>query len=318
MHYIQAPRYEDSAFEIGYQEEAGIKTYSRERKEKKDIYKIQGKAISGAKYNANIPYRTVFVSPFDMNLFYFAPSIRRDMLDSILERAFGQFRSVRREYENIVRQRNALLKKIREGEAERSNLSYWNALFVEKAHIYHLYRMKWRDFVDEYIEYIQSYLPKYSITHTYTCKIEEKCREYGLSVEESLTRYLDENRERDIITGHTHIGPHLDDFSFLIGTNADEIATENALFLSRGENKMLLLALKQIEILFLKKQVHLPIILLFDDVFAELDLQYAEKLIQSFEADQVIMTSQRSLPEGRNWENFSCIHLDSAYHAENS
>lgn len=227
----------------------------------------------------NLPYRTVFVSPFDMNLFYFAPSMRRDMLDSILERAFGQFRSVRREYENIVRQRNALLKKIREGEAQRSDLSYWNTLFVEKAHIYHLYRMKWRDFVDENMEQITAYLPKYSITHTYVSKIEGKCQEYGLSIEETLLRYLEENKERDIITGHTHIGPHLDDFSFLIGTNVDEMAIESALFLSRGENKMLLLALKQIEILFLKKQVHLPIVLLFDDVFAELDLQYAEKLI---------------------------------------
>jgi recombinational DNA repair ATPase RecF len=49
-----------------------------------------------------------------MNLLYFAPSIRRDYIDSILDRTFSQFRMVKREYEGVMRQRNALLKKIRE------------------------------------------------------------------------------------------------------------------------------------------------------------------------------------------------------------
>lgn len=65
-----------------------------------------------------LSYRTVFLSPFDMNLFYFAPSARRDFIDGILTRAFGQFRSVKRKYDEILAQRNALLKKIREGVAK--------------------------------------------------------------------------------------------------------------------------------------------------------------------------------------------------------
>lgn len=76
-----------------------------------------------------------------------------------------------------------------------------------------------------------------------------------------------------------------------------ERETSSAFYLSRGENKVLLLALKQIEILFLRKYVNLPIILLFDDIFAELDQGYAERVIDLFEADQVILTSQRPLPE---------------------
>lgn len=230
-----------------------------------------------------------------MNLFYFAPGIRRDMLDNILERAFGQFRKVRREYEAILRQRNALLKKIREGEATKKDLSYWNTLFVEKAHTYHLYRMKWVDFVEEHLSSIREYLPKYGITHTYSSRISDQKGEYALSIEETLMRYIDEHLDRDILTGHTHIGPHLDDFGFMINTGSEPI--ECSLYLSRGENKVLLLALKQIEILFLRKHLNLPIILLFDDLFAELDIRHAEMLIQTFEAEQVIMTTQRPLPD---------------------
>lgn len=33
---------------------------------------------------------------------------------------------------------------------------------------------------------------------------------------EIITEYLMENRKRDIITGHTHIGPHRDDWGFQV------------------------------------------------------------------------------------------------------
>jgi DNA replication and repair protein RecF len=68
------------------------------------------------------------------------------------------------------------------------------------------------------------------------------------------------------------------------------------MLLSRGETKVLLLALKQIEVLFLKKHLNLPIVLLFDDVFAELDSLHAERVIELFDVDQVIVTTQRPLP----------------------
>jgi recombinational DNA repair ATPase RecF len=70
--------------------------------------------ISGKKYEESLSFKTVFIGPFDMNLLYFAPALRRDYMDNILERAFSQFRIVKRDYEGIMRQRNALLKKIRE------------------------------------------------------------------------------------------------------------------------------------------------------------------------------------------------------------
>jgi DNA replication and repair protein RecF len=66
-----------------------------------------------------LPWRTVYISPFDMNLLYFAPSIRRDTMDTVLSRVYGQFSTVKREYDMVMRQRNALLKKIRDGESLR-------------------------------------------------------------------------------------------------------------------------------------------------------------------------------------------------------
>ena len=94
---------------------------------------IQGKKVSGVKYREELPFRSVLVSPFDMNLLYFAPSWRRDYMDSVLSRIFAQFSKVRRDYDITMRERNALLKKIREGEAKREDLDYWDKSFCEKA-----------------------------------------------------------------------------------------------------------------------------------------------------------------------------------------
>jgi DNA replication and repair protein RecF len=328
LHTFHAPREDAYSMEAVYLDDIGPKSYRYERQAWRDLYSIQSAKVSGLKYRESLPYRTVFLSPFDMNLFYFAPSMRRDYVDSILARTFAQFTKVRRDYETTMRQRNALLKKIRDGEAERKDLDYWDRTFAEKVNLYMMYREKWIDFVSSSQEPLRDFLPRYEIRFSYESKL--------LGVEEKdkfIKTYLLEHRERDILTGHTHIGPHLDDFSFkIIGQRQQEAGLprhtsqkqiyssqwqeqegdnriDATMMLSRGEMKMLLLALKQIEILFLEKSLDLPIILLFDDLFAELDFPHAERVISTFDVDQVIVTTQRPLPKWEKWDDFACINL---------
>lgn len=303
--YLQSPRDDGSFFEIQFASEVWEKSFSLGRESWKDIHKIQWVKSTGKKYKEQLPFRTVFVSPFDMNLFYFAPSIRREYIDSILARTFAQFTQVRRKYELIMRQRNALLKKIREGEAQRSDLDFWDNAFAEIATTYNLYRKKWRNFVEEHTELIRSFLPTYDLRFFYDSRLDEY---EWVDRDERLKTYFQENREANILTGHTHIWPHLDDFSFLITKSWEE--KQGNLYLSRGENKTLLLALKHIEILFIKKYLDIPIILLFDDIFAELDEAHADSIIAQFWGNQVIITSQRNLPINEKWKNFSCINLE--------
>ncbi len=308
LQYLQAPWKENSNLEITYHTPIGPKVFSRTRQDGKDIYRIQGKAISGTKYRESLPYRTLFVSPFDMNLLYFAPSARREYIDSILLRAFPTFSKVRREFTEAMRQRNSLLKHIREGQVEKKELNFWDQCFTEKAFLYHQYRKKWYTFIQENSEHIHTFLPEYQIQFLYESKIDVECPD-----EPSIRAYLVEKRERDILTGHTHIGPHLDDFSFSVAHDGDTI--ESALFLSRGENKTLLLGLKYLELLFLERISGLPVILLFDDIFAELDEAHAKSIIGHFDAQQVIITSQRPLPKNENWAHFSCININPEYHS---
>lgn len=76
-----------------------MKSFSLARSDEKDTYMIQNKKISGIKYKESLPYRTVFISPFDMNLLYFSPGVRRDYIDNILSRTYAQFSKVKRDYE---------------------------------------------------------------------------------------------------------------------------------------------------------------------------------------------------------------------------
>jgi hypothetical protein len=57
------------------------KSYRLLQDESRSIFAIQGVKTTKPKYMATLPWRTVHISPFDMNLLYFAPSLRRDAMD---------------------------------------------------------------------------------------------------------------------------------------------------------------------------------------------------------------------------------------------
>lgn len=295
---------EDEAFFSGkWKTESGEKSFTLYRENKTDRSTIQWEKVTKTKYRSTLPFKTVFVSPFDMNLLYFAPSMRRDYVDSILARAYEQFPRLKRDYEMAMRQRNALLKNIRDGKAKREDLDFWDKKFASLAETYLLYRKKYVTYVQQSAELLGNFLPNYSPTF-------DTISSTSLMTDVSLwiTEYLRENRERDILTGHTHIGPHRDDFVILVeDTHGNPIESQK--YLSRWEIKLLLLSLKLIEVAFLQDGCDTPIILLIDDIFAELDEANILRFLKSLKTYQTILTSQKSLPNGEDWSEFTCINL---------
>lgn len=72
---------------------------------------------------------------------------------------------------------------------------------------------------------------------------------------------------------------------------------------------MLLLGLKVIESDFVAKQTQKSVILLVDDIFAELDENNIILFLNIIIQHQIILTSQKPLPEAINSEKFTCINL---------
>jgi recombinational DNA repair ATPase RecF len=111
---------------------------------------------------AALPWRTVHISPFDMNLLYFAPAMRRDYIDLILSRTYAQFPGVKKDYDLAMRQRNAMLKNIRDGCSRREDLDFWDQKFAEIADSYGLYRARYRDYVIENMSRFPTFFAKYA------------------------------------------------------------------------------------------------------------------------------------------------------------
>jgi DNA replication and repair protein RecF len=205
-------------------------TVSLNRSPAKIAFRIQGEVTTRAKYLQKHGLRAMLFTPIEMNMLYLGPALRRDFLDEILLLSHTEFLRVRRDYLAALRSRNALLKRIAEGKNPANDLDAWDMLFVQKARVYYTYRKK-------LIDTISSKLPEIApkvrqgleLSFQYSTKVpidqsEETIAQY-------MRAYLQSHREKDILIGHTCIGPHLDDFSFTI--ESSQARPQSSEYLSR-------------------------------------------------------------------------------------
>ncbi|MBN1350691.1 DNA replication and repair protein RecF, partial [candidate division KSB1 bacterium] len=99
-------------------------------------------------------------------------------------------------------------------------------------------------------------------------------------------------RKLEYRRGVSLVGPHRDDFSFSINEN------ELRRFGSRGQHKTVLIASKLSEYSYLKiKNEETPIIL-FDDLFSDLDSMRISKIIEKLDhVGQVFITTTRAVED---------------------
>ena len=179
-------------------------------------------------------------------------------------------------YNKIVNQRNTLLKDMYFNPQLRETLNIWDMQLVSYGSKI-IERRKL--FVDQLNEIIYDIHKKLSggkeeirIVYEPDVKIEEFEKELSL------------NQDRDIKAKMTTVGPHRDDFSFMI---AD---TDIRKFGSQGQQRTAALSLKLSEIEIVKKITKDTPILLLDDVLSELDSNRQNYLLNSIGDIQTIIT----------------------------
>lgn len=273
----------------------------------KNLYKtnllINSSSFSRQKFLNNLWVTALFFSPQDINIMYLGPSLRREFLDETMLLSFPNFSKVKSNYAKILKNRNKLLKDISLGKSQTSDLKFWDEAFCKISVEFYSYRLKFIDFVIEHISSISSILEnKYLIEFNYETKVD-----LG-NISGSISAYLAKNQQRDILLGHTYIGPHLDDFYFKVQTLDSTHKSEE--FLSRWENKSLLLWLKFLQIEFLEKIWEKKVILLLDDVFSELDDKHISLILEKCENYQTFITAQNIPNFTLNIPNFKKIILN--------
>lgn len=92
-------------------------------------------------------------------------------------------------------------------------------------------------------------------------------------------------REKEILYGQTMVGPHRDDIQFLLN------GLDARVFASQGQQRTLVLSLKLAELEFIRGETGEYPVILFDDVFSELDQTRRRQLMDIFnKKTQVFIT----------------------------
>jgi DNA replication and repair protein RecF len=226
----------------------------------------------------------VLFEPSDLNLLYGSPARRRDYIDRLSGSLDPKYATNLRRYDRVLKQRNNLLK----NGATHDNLFIWDMQLADQAAniITDRRRLVWQINKNLTAEYQKIAGSKVKITLEYDFYSDDQT-----ATRQKILGELHNNYQRDVTTGHTSIGPHQHDLTFLLGGKPAAATT------SRGENRSIILALKNIEY-ELKKDDN-PLILL-DDILSEFDEKHQTNLLNNFGISQTIITSVKAPGTAKN------------------
>ncbi len=225
----------------------------------------------------------VFFSPDEMKLIKESPQERRRFSDISLSQQNKKYLFSLSKYNNILAQRNKLLKESRDIKALPEMLYGWDVQLAE----YGAYIIAKRY---EFVEKIQVFAKK--IHSEITDEKEDLELEYESNVERGETDKMKEiffqklraNLEKDMNLLYTSFGSHRDDIA--ININGIDVRKYG----SQGQQRTVALSLKLAEIYLFESEVGEKPVLLLDDVLSELDASRRQKLMELSSGLQTIIT----------------------------
>ena len=248
--------------------------------------KSKGIAIDGQKIKkaADLVGRlnVVFFSPEDLAIIKNGPAERRRFMDLELCQLDQSYLYNLTRYNKIIVQRNKMLKDLYDHPEYKVVLDVQDKQLVEYGAKVISIREKFISDLNEIIGPIHSKLTggKEHLSIYYEPNVTAQ------ELEEKLHR----SRERDMFLKQTSIGPHKDDFSFIVvGENSDE-GIDIRKFGSQGQQRTASLSLKLSEIEIVKKSKNENPVLLLDDVLSELDSNRQNYLLNTIGDIQTIIT----------------------------
>lgn len=218
----------------------------------------------------------VFFSPEDLSIIKNGPSERRRFVDMELCQIDKYYLYDLNQYVKILNQRNKLLKDCYMNRDLESSLSVWDMQLVTYGKKIIKRREEFVSQLNEIIESIHKSLSgeKENIKIVY---------EPDSSFDEFENKLMS-SKDKDMRMKSTTVGPHRDDFCFLI--NGIDIRKYG----SQGQQRTAALSLKLSEIEIMKKVTGDNPVLLLDDVLSELDSNRQNYLLNSIGDIQTIIT----------------------------
>lgn len=242
--------------------------------------KSKGIAIDGQKIKKAAELlgllNVVFFSPEDLSIIKNGPAERRRFVDMELCQLDSFYLYNLNHYNKIVNQRNKLLKDMYFNPELRETLNIWDSQLVS-------FGSKIIERRELFVKQLNEII--FEIHRKLSGNKEDLIIAYEPDVLiEDYERSLRVNQERDIKLKQTTVGPHRDDFSFMVGD------IDIRKFGSQGQQRTAALSLKLSEIELVKKMTKDNPVLLLDDVLSELDSNRQNYLLNSIGDIQTIIT----------------------------
>lgn len=216
---------------------------------------------------------SVLFSPLDMEIVVASPSLRRAFMDEALEQVDNQYRAALIEYSKALRQRNALLERARElGRRNEKQFEYWDKVLLENGSVITKKREEFIGFINLSEKEIFDFAALY---------------DKSIISKERLLQY----KEAEVGAGVTLVGPHRDDFSIHMYNDTRQTTHDVRHFGSRGQQRLVVLQLKLLELSFIKHGRKENPLLLLDDIFSELDSPHITHIFSLMQGQQTILTT---------------------------
>ncbi|HUD06379.1 MAG TPA: DNA replication and repair protein RecF [Candidatus Saccharimonadales bacterium] len=237
--------------------------------------------INNQPYKRLVLGKTIPIVLFEPNhllLLNGPPELRRNFIDAVLEQTKAGFKTLKLKYKRALRQRNSLLKR---GIITNNQLFPWNLrlselggqLVAERLNVTSVFS----DQISDNYKAISKTKDKISLRYHSGCNL--------ANYESDLLDKLEGSIQTDYERGFTSFGPHRDDLEISINNHP---GSETA---SRGEVRTIILSLKTTEAQIIESAREQKPILLFDDVFSELDGARRLSLVEFLSNNQSFVTT---------------------------
>ena len=246
----------------------------------------------------------VFFGPDELSLIKGSPEGRRRFLDDLVVELRPGRGSLRREWDRVLRQKNALLRSAPRGASgeTRKTLDVWDESLIKVgaaltgtrleclALLLPAARRRWEEVASEgrlNLSYQSAWLPQ---------EVGDQAVSSGKVGESELRRHLElaisQARPRELERGTALTGPQRDDIYVGVSSSQGRAVMDARTFGSQGEQRTAALALKAGEFDTLTEAMREQPILLLDDVLSEVDPLRRRWLGEAVAGmDQTIVTS---------------------------
>ncbi|NMP30810.1 DNA replication/repair protein RecF [Thalassotalea sp. M1531] len=273
---------------------------SKHRSQANFIVKKNGSKLGKLSELAN-DFAIQIVTPESFKLFFGGAKERRRFLDLGMFHVEHSFGHAWKLFTKIHRQRNAVLK----SKLTKEHLDYWTNEFVESSENLSLLREIYCKKLDSELEkWIAILLPEVAdrVSLSYY---------KGWSKNRSLSDTLYEQKEKEYQLGYSQAGAQKFDLKFYVDGKSIELK------LSRGQQKLFLVALTFAQMRLIEEVKQVKAILLVDDLGAELDSNSRKKFNTALNKlnCQVVITAidvgalNPIISENENKKNYTMFHV---------